>query len=122
MHQSHPAEMTATVPPTPVPLATALDCVLARLDAIGRDLAAIDARLAALEAGAGRPAPALLDTDAAAAFLCVGRTAFYGLRDTPGFPRAVAPPGCRPLYKRAELERWVGRQRPARRRAALASE
>jgi predicted DNA-binding transcriptional regulator AlpA len=62
---------------------------------------------------ADRPLPLLLTQQQAWMFLGVSRSAWFRLRGAGRLPRPVAPDGAL-LWRRADLDRWAERLRPAR--------
>jgi predicted DNA-binding transcriptional regulator AlpA len=79
------------------------------------DVDALAARVAELLAE--RLAPrALVPQTGVPTFLGISRSAFFRLKATTGFPRAVHVEGAGVHYRRAELLAWAERLKPARRR------
>lgn len=60
----------------------------------------------------------LLTATDAARYIGIGRDAFYGLLDEPGFPKPVRVKGGGKRYLRRELEAWAA-SRPRAKRAAI---
>jgi predicted DNA-binding transcriptional regulator AlpA len=58
--------------------------------------------------------PLLLRQPAAWRFLGLSRTAFFRFKALGMIPRPVSLPGCDPLYRRADLEKFVERLKSAR--------
>lgn len=81
--------------------------------------ALIAAVVAAMREHAG-PLRQTFDQAGAIAYVGVSRSAWFRLRAADELPAPVAIPGCGPRWRRADLDRWLAKLKPAKRKARTA--
>ncbi len=81
--------------------------------------ALIAAVVAALREHVG-PLPQLFDQPDAMRYVGLARSTWFRLRSADELPPPVAIPGTGPRWRRADLDKWLAKLKPARRRSRAA--
>lgn len=84
-----------------------------------RDL--IAAVVAAVRESVG-PLPQLFDQPGAMKYVGLARSTWFRLRSMGEIPEPVSVPGTGPRWRRADLDAWLARLKPARRKARVVEE
>lgn len=67
-----------------------------------------------------RPLPQLLDQPDAMRYVGLARSTWFRLRSADEIPPPVTIPGTGPRWRRADLDKWLAKLKPARRKSRAA--
>jgi predicted DNA-binding transcriptional regulator AlpA len=81
--------------------------------------ALVAAVVAAVRANVG-PLPQLFDQADAMRYVGLPRSTWFRLRSADELPAPVAVPGSGPRWRRADLDKWLAKLKPARRKSRAA--